>query len=171
MVVGSNHQNSINQTTTQLYFQCRDPPFGIKELIANITIHLIDCPLGLVYENKTKQCRCALQNSDTFLCSVQLGQNCIKNGYWYTHSMNKPIVTKCPYHSYCDFKGTLCPNKLEFVVVPRNQDDQCRDGHGGTLCMNCGNHKTFTYLAVNFEYCLLPDTIPAENINTVNETE
>ena len=26
-------------------------------------------------------------------------------------------------------------------------------------------------IAVNFEYCLLPDTIPAENINTVNETE
>ena len=24
---------------------------------------------------------------------------------------------------------------------------------------------------VNFEYCLLLDTIPAENINTVNETE
>ena len=24
---------------------------------------------------------------------------------------------------------------------------------------------------VNFEYCLLLDTIPAENMNTVNETE
>ena len=28
-----------------------------------------------------------------------------------------------------------------------------------------------TNIAVNFEYCLLLDTIPAENINTVNETE
>ena len=26
-------------------------------------------------------------------------------------------------------------------------------------------------IAVNFEYCLFLDTIPAENINTVNETE
>ena len=26
-------------------------------------------------------------------------------------------------------------------------------------------------IAVNFDYCLLLDTIPAENINTVNETE
>ena len=26
-------------------------------------------------------------------------------------------------------------------------------------------------IAVNLEYCLLLDTIPAENINTVNETE
>ena len=26
-------------------------------------------------------------------------------------------------------------------------------------------------IAVKFEYCLLLDTIPAENINTVNETE
>ena len=34
-----------------------------------------------------------------------------------------------------------------------------------------GNVITNNYnIAVNFEYCLL-DTIPAENINTVNETE
>ena len=26
-------------------------------------------------------------------------------------------------------------------------------------------------IAVNFKHCLLLDTIPAENINTVNETE
>ena len=26
-------------------------------------------------------------------------------------------------------------------------------------------------IAVNFEYCLLLDTIPAENSNTVNKTE
>ena len=26
-------------------------------------------------------------------------------------------------------------------------------------------------IAVNFEYCLLLDTVPAENISTVNETE
>ena len=62
--------------------------------------------------------------------------------------MNKPIVTQCPYYSYSDFKRTLCPNDLEFVVVPRNEDDQCRDVHGGTLCTNCANHKTFTYLAL-----------------------
>ena len=50
--------------------------------------------------------------------------------------MDKPIVTSCPYYSYCDFKRKACPNDLEFVVVPHNQDDQCRDGHGATLCMN-----------------------------------
>ena len=35
----------------------------------------------------------------------------------------------------------------------------------GIVIMN--NYK----IAVNFEYCLLLDTIPAENINTVDETE
>ena len=33
-------------------------------------------------------------------------------------------------------------------------------------CRNCNNYN----IAVNFEYCLLLDTIPAENLNTVNET-
>ena len=54
------HQNSTNEST-QLYFQCRDPPAGMNAAIANTTIHLIDCPLGLVYESDIKQCRCALQ--------------------------------------------------------------------------------------------------------------
>ena len=33
-------------------------------------------------------------------------------------------------------------------------------------CRNCNNN-----IAVKFEYCLLLDTISAENVNTVNETE
>ena len=37
---------------------------------------------------------------------------------------------------------------------------------------NVGILITTNYnIAVHFEYCLLPDIIPAENINTVNETE
>ena len=141
------HQNSSNEST-KLYFQCRDPPTGMNGVMANITIHLIDCPLGLVYDTFTKQCRCAVNIGNTFFCLAEQGQVCIRNGYWYTQDMDKPIVTSCPYYSYCDFKRKACPNDLEFVVVPRNQDDQCRDGHGGTLCMNCANHKTFTYFAL-----------------------
>ena len=97
------HQNSSKESP-KLYFQCRDPPKGTNGAIANIIMHLIDCPLGLVYDNNTKQCRCAVNNSDTFLCSVQQGQVCIRKGYWYTHNMDKPIITSCPYHSNCNFK-------------------------------------------------------------------
>ena len=82
-----NHQNSSNEST-QLYIICKDssdPIYEMDEVIANITIHLIDCPLGLVYDNNTKQCRCAVSNTNSFLCSAQQGQVCIRKGYWYTH--------------------------------------------------------------------------------------
>ena len=146
-----NHQNSSNESA-QLYFKCRnflDPSYGIgEEAIANITVHLIDCPLGLVYENNTKECRCAVSNTNSFLCSAKQGQVCIRKGYWYTHIADKPIVTSCPYYSYCYFNRNDCPTDVEYILLPQIQDDQCRDGHGGTLCMNCAENNTFTYLAL-----------------------
>ena len=141
------HQNSTNEST-QLYFQCRDPPAGMIAPIANITIHLIDCPLGLVYDSDIKQCRCAVNNIETFLCSVQQGQVCIRKGYWYTHNMDKPIVTSCLYYSNCNFKRKTSPTDVEYIVLPQIQDDQCHDGHSGTLCMNCAEKKSFTYVAL-----------------------
>ena len=86
-----NHENSSNEST-QLYFICKDSSGPIYEMddevIANITVHLIDCPLGVVYDNNTKQCRCALSNSNSFLCSAQQGQVCIRKVYWYTHILS-----------------------------------------------------------------------------------
>ena len=141
------HQKSI-KVSTKVYFQCRDPPAGMSGAIANIIIHLIDCPLCLVYDHNTKQCRCAVNKSDTFLCSVQQGQVCIRKGHWYTHNMDKPIITSCPYHSNCNFKRKACPTDVQYIVLPQIQDDQCHEGHGGTLCMNCTENKSFTYLAL-----------------------
>ena len=60
------------------------------------------------------------------------------------------IHTSCPYYSYCDFNRKDCPTDVEYIVLTQIQDDQCSDGHGGTLCMNCANHKTFTYLALKW---------------------
>ena len=62
--------------------------------------------------------------------------------------MDKPIITSCPYHSNCNFKRKTCPTDVQYIVLPRIEDDQCHDGHGGTLCMNCAENKTFTYLAL-----------------------
>ena len=148
LVIQSTHDLIHRNESPKLYFQCRNPPTGIKELIVSITIHLIDCPLGLVYETTTKQCRCADNNSDIVWCSSENGQICIRNGHWYTHNMEKPIVISCPYYSYCDFSRKACPAGVEYIVLPQIQDDQCRDGHGGTLCMNCAENRTFTYLAL-----------------------
>ena len=141
------HQNSSKEST-KLYFQCRDPPAGMSGAIANIIIHLIDCRLGLVCDKNAKQCRCAVNNSDTFWCSAQNGQLCIRKGYWYTHNMDKPIVTSCLYYSNCNFNRKACPTDVEYIVLPQIQDDQCHGGHGGTLCVNCAENKTFTYFAL-----------------------
>ena len=151
LVIRSSYQ-SINQKTikesTKLYFRCRDPPAGMIGPNANIKIHLIDCPLGLVYDTDIKQCRCAVNNSDTFLCSVQQGQVCIRKGYWYTRNMDKPIVKYCPFHSNCKFNRKACPTDIQYIILPQIEDDQCHDGHGGTLCMNCTENNIFTYLSL-----------------------
>ena len=62
--------------------------------------------------------------------------------------MDKPIITSCLYYSNCNFKRKTCPTDVEYIVLPQIQDDQCHDGHGGTLCMNCAENKNFTYFAL-----------------------
>ena len=68
---------------------------------------------------------------------------------------SKSFVTRCPYSSYCDFSKKACPSdlasdvsKFDYFHLAQNQDDQCRDRHGGTLRMNCAKNKNFTYLAI-----------------------
>ena len=50
--------------------------------------------------------------------------------------------------------------------INKNNIETCSmEEDAGIVIMNNYN------IAVNFEYCLLLDNIPAENINTLNETE
>ena len=143
--------------SVSLFFQCESPPVGTYGASTNVTIRLVECPLGLEYNRSLKQCVCSITNhSDVYLCSPQHGHVCIRKGYWYKNiKMGKAFVTRCPYSSYCDFSKKACPSdlasdvsKFDYSHLSQNQDGQCRDGHGGTLCMNCAKNKSFTYLAV-----------------------
>ena len=138
-----------------LSLQCESPPAGTygASTIKNVTIRLVQFPLGLEYNRSLTQCVCTITNhSDIYLCSPQHEHVCIRKVYWY--KMGKSFVTRCPYSSYCDFSKKGCPfdlasdvSKYDYSHLAQNQDGQCRDGHGGTLCMNCPKNKSFTYLA------------------------
>ena len=132
-----------------LLFKCQDPP--INGANATISVKLVPCPVGMVYNYSNGQCVCAVFDSDILLCSVQSGIVCIKKGYWFQQmNIDKPI--SCPHSSYCNFSMKACPSDLtrglDYFHLTQNEDDQCRDGHGGTLCMNCTVNKCFTYLAL-----------------------
>ena len=139
-------------TNGSLLFKYQDP--SINGANATISVKLVPCPVGLICNYSNGQCVCAVIDSDILLCSIQSGIVCIKKGYWFQQmNIDKPI--SCPRSSYCNFSKKACPSDLtrdisrfDYFHLTQNEDDQCHDGHGGTLCMNCTVNKCFTYLAL-----------------------
>ena len=116
-----------------------------------IDVVLLDCPLGFIFNSIVGQCECAIKNADTVLiCSKDIGATCVKWGYWYSASNNG--VTEC-IHLFCDYSSRKCPptmspDSADYVLLGSTQDDQCINGHGGTLCTGCTHNKVPTYGAL-----------------------
>ncbi len=147
----------------KLLLSCRKPPTNLSGLTTSVSfpIQLNECPLGMIFDNSSKQCECVGKASSAFICRRALGKACIKKGYWIGyHGSNHDItVHQCPSSLYCNDGGSKCPEYLhtdkdtsEYVELnlfnKNGFDHQCKNGHGGTLCMYCAESKTFTYLAV-----------------------
>ena len=67
---------------------------------------------------------------------------------WYSEG----TVSQC-VHLFCNYSGSACPSSvspgtLNYVLLGSYQDDQCLDGHGGTLCTGCAHNKLPTYGAL-----------------------
>ena len=135
----------------QLQFICKTPA---QQLPANATatIHLLQCPFGLHLNTLSQQCECD-NVRDEFLCSNSVGKACIRKGYWYgtTGTNSKSVTMKCQ-NLFCNFssKASICPSEVAsnpagYIALNQLQDDQCLDGHGGTLCTGCTKGKTATY--------------------------
>ena len=129
--------------------------------MASFPIQINKCPHGMIFKQSKKQCECVHQKSSAFICRRDLGKACIEKGYWigYYGSNLDIAVIQCPVSFYCNNGGSKCPEYLhtdidtsEYVELnlfnENGFDDQCENGHGGTLCMYCAENKTFTYLAV-----------------------
>ena len=140
---------SQNKGNAQLQLTCKS---YIEKLPVhlNIDIAIEECPLGFVFNNTKGQCDCA--GTDNYsICDKDVGYACVSEGYWYSFLNNKLTVSKC-VHLFCDYstRRQKCPSSSSpnYLKLGSTQDDQCLDGHGGTLCTGCAHNKLPTYGAL-----------------------
>ena len=137
---------SQNKSNAQLQLSCKS---YIEKLPVdlNIDIAIEECPLGFVFNNAKGQCDCA-GTDNYFICDKDVGYACVSEGYWYSVLNN--TVSKC-VHLFCDYSThrKTCPSSSpNYLKLGSSQDDQCLDGHGGTLCTGCAHNKLPTYGAL-----------------------
>lgn len=129
----------------QLRFVCRAPT-AVLPAVFNVTIEVLDCPLGFSYNSTSQQCNCRIYDSALFVCSDQYGEICVKKGYWYGELNGTITISKC-IQSLCNFKqacpSEVAPNPTGYALLA--SQDQCLNGHGGILCTNCSEGHIPTY--------------------------
>ena len=146
----------INNESIQLLFLCPNPSQILGITTGSVDVILTKCPIGMKFENNV--CKCPNPSDDSFFCSASSGIACTKKGFWAGLDKNDNfIVQSCSSKLYCRNKGEPCSSqlttegRLNYIQLNLSDDginDQCKDGHGGTLCMYCSENKVFTYLAI-----------------------
>ena len=121
-------------------------------LVLTVDITVLLCPLGFVFNSSTGQCECINNGNEYFICKKDIGLVCVKEGYWY--SIYSGTASKC-IHLFCDYSkqrkvcpSTVSPDSTDYLLLDSSLDDQCIDGHGGTLCTGCALNKLPTYGAL-----------------------
>ena len=121
-------------------------------LVLNVDVTVLPCPLGFVLNSSTGQCECINNENEYFICNKDVGLVCVKKGYWYSNYSG--TASKC-IHLFCDYSNqrkacpaTVSPDSENYLLLGSSQDDQCIDGHGGTLCTGCALNKLPTYGAL-----------------------
>ena len=113
---------------------------------AYLLVNMSMCPLGYVFTNEL--CKC-IEDED-LTCSVEKGVACVKKGNWYgsMRIYNKITNTTVPCSPpYCTLSEP-CPlngYRDTFMKLPRTQDEQCSDLHGGVMCRGCQKQAVFTF--------------------------
>ena len=125
----------------------RQPP-----LVLTVDITVLPCPLGLEFNSLTGQCECINNGNEYFICNKDIGLVCVKKGYWYSNYSG--TASKC-IHLFCDYSkqrkvcpSSVSPDSTDYLLLDSFLDDQCIDGHGGTLCTGCALNKLPTYGAL-----------------------
>ena len=140
---------SLNKA--QLKFACKTPIRQLP-LILTVEITVLSCPLGFVLNSSTGQCECINNENKHFICNKDVGLVCVKKGYWYSNYSG--TASKC-IHLFCDFSeqrkkcpSSVSPDSTDYLLIDSFLDDQCIDGHGGTLCTGCALNKLPTWGAL-----------------------
>ena len=134
-----------------LKLMCIDGP---QVTSGQVELNVANCPQGLSYSSKTKQCQCNQVTDDSnFVCNDDEGKACIRKGYWYGTIANEGIyiTAQCP-SSQCNIDiNDPCPNavlngaeKKDFVLLSKVGHDQCINGHTGIMCIECKPNMSVT---------------------------
>ena len=134
-----------------LIMKCIDGP---QVASGQVQIYIANCPQGLSYSSKTKQCQCTQVTDDSnFACNDVEGKACIHKGYWYGTVANDGtyITAQCP-SSQCNIDiDDPCPNVVlngvenkDFVSLSKVGHDQCINGHTGIMCTKCKPNTSVT---------------------------
>ena len=135
----------------QLKLVCKSPIRQLP-LVLTVDITVLPCPLGFAFNSLMGQCECINNGNEYFICNKDVGLVCVKKGYWYSNYSG--TASKC-IHLFCDFSEqrkkcppSVSPDPGNYLLLGSSQDDQCIDGHGGTLCTGCALNKLPTYGAL-----------------------
>ena len=141
----------ISTNRAQVKFVCKSSTTQLPPvLIVEVTV--LPCPIGFIFNSLTGQCDCINSGNEHVICDKDKGLVCVEKGYWYSNSSG--TASKC-IHLLCDYSKNrkVCPSAIastfeEYQLLGDSQDNQCVDGHGGTLCTGCADNKVPTYGAL-----------------------
>ena len=118
----------------------------------NITIKILNCPIGFVYDNETKSCKCDIMNISTLSCDENISIR-IRKREWLgcasqpgTCMEFKDLVLLNCHFSYCD------PADIEFNYS--NTDNQCTRGSNRTGLM-CGGCAAGYSISLGSDQCII----------------
>ena len=69
--------------------------------IADISVNILPCPIGFVYNSSLSQCECTKSSTSNFYCSLESANACVLQGYWYGMVDGANVTSPC-YSGYCD---------------------------------------------------------------------
>ena len=132
-----------------------------SRLYTQLTVKLVDCPVGFVYNEISSKCVCNHQEYIGLIeCDTTTFQTHIVYGYWIgliENSMNKSkkelVTSYCPLN-FCNYNNSDPILRGSPVRLPRMNaqlnEAMCGKSRTGTVCGSCGPGYTTHFHSPNF---------------------
>ena len=155
--------NAIHDLNLGIIFEMNEE--GYRDGYDSITIELVPCRLGFVYNPEKGICEC-FSDKDHVLCP-NTSSACVRNGYWYGKlSDNTSTFLLCDY-DWCNYSDQKCLTQQcwtasDFCALPDDKNALCYPGRGHILCSRCKEKHAFTFAALRCvpeETCSAPHTV------------
>jgi len=110
-------------------------------ITVNLTLELVPCSPGFVYDNNTRRCECFTKKHNIISCSPK---TTIQRDYWFGVIDGITTVSLCP-NGYCNFSRRGDGRFLLSSI----KDDQCNSHRTGPACGECDPGYTLSYDSVD----------------------